>query len=309
MQNAEIMFRDTANVLSKTALKGIPSASTVDMTKLLTFVTALKTYANAGIHAYTLLDWAKTVFTGDPPATIIGLNSIKSLVNIRFELDGETRYRNLWIPNPGMSTYGEITGVGFRMTPAALVLLSDGLTAMAGFDVQATEGKLTSKSWSQNRSKIAHSIEFQDSSSNSAFMSLPEALITDGAALDTFAGVLNDNEFSRSAILASYFLTKTTALPTPASGIGLAAADATLGEFTSSKTMATAKLHWMIDEKKYFEKISIGGVKNSGCEKSGSAWILKKATGDAIAAALITLYGSGNRDMKFDESKVTVHPN
>lgn len=303
MKNAQIAFRDTAGIVTQTVLKNIPTASAPDLTKLLALATTLHGYTNAGIAMYSLLDWTETPRTS--AITPVGVNSLKAAVQVRYAVGTSLFTSLLWMPNPNPGGFEVVEGEGTRMTQAYLDLLTASLTTLAGFDVTAVEGKVLTRNYSGKAAKSDNSIRFEDEKRKIGYMGIPRALVPSAAALDTFAGQLETDLLSQSKITASYYVTVQEAQPDPTTGIGLPAADATNVLFTPVETRAMVNLSYISGGHRKFEKMQVPAVKFANCVVGGGKYKLLRATGNGIATALTTFYGSGNRLLTYRTAKIS----
>jgi len=304
MKNAEITFRDTAGIVTKTVLKNIPTASAPDLTKLLTLATALKAHSNAGIAGYSLLDWTETAHTS-ALTDAVGVNSLKAALLVRYLVGSELISSLLWLPNPNPGGLEMVTGEGLRMTQATLDLLTASLTTLAGFDVTSVEGKVLTRNFSGNGSKSGDCIRFEDESGRLCYMGVPRALATSAAALATFATALETDLISQSKITGSFYVAVQEAQPDPTTGIGLAAADATNVIFTPVETGAKVRLSYLVSQRRKYESLKLPAVHSADCDIAGGKYKLDPTVGAAIAAALTTFYGSGNRTLAYRGAKIT----
>ena len=300
--NAEIMFADTSGVKAKTVLKAIPIASAPDLSKILTLVTAMKALSNAGIFAYSLLGWESAAFAGT--VTPVGLNSVKALINLQYMTSGVTYYRNLFIPNPGQDILEQVPGQGVRVTAAALTAITVALTASAGFAVTAVEGKIVVQNRKNNVSPHGSCIGYEDENKNTCYMTIPAGLVTAATALVTLATALQTATVSASKTTKTAFLTKSEALPDPTEGIGLPAVDEDNILFGAVEARMRTSHSYVVSSNRKYEHVILPAPKYSECVLSGKNYKFTVVAGEALAAALTTFYGSGNRALTYAGSKM-----
>lgn len=301
--NAEIIFKDVDGIKSKTVLSKIPLASTPDLAKLLTLSTAMRGISNAGIFSYSLLGWEEAVFAGSV-TPIAGLNSVKAMINLSYPVSGVTNYRQISIPNPAQSIVENVVGQGVRVKTAALAAISAALSTSSGIAVTATEGKIVINGRRDKGSPTGTAITFMDEINNLAFMHIPSVLVTTFSALTTLAGALQTAAISASNMVRTYMVTKTEALPDPTEAPGLAAVDADDLIFSSVESRMRISLGYVVGGVRKYEHIIIPAIQYVECVPAGAnEWRLAQETGDTLAEAMTTFYGSGNRTVTFAGSK------
>ena len=306
--DAVAKWKDLAGNFGTSHINKIPSASTPDTTKLGTLLTAYKVRANAAVYRYNLLKWAQEVFAG-ATTPIRGLNSIKAAIQLEYEIAGAPVKKMIWLPNPSETIIEGIAGVGQRVTQAALDDLSADLTTMAGFTVTANYGNVMSRSWKRQASPSGTCLVFKDEAQVNGYLTFPSELVTDQAALKTFATAVDDT-LSNSLLCNTYFLTVTEVSPTQGSGIGLAIDDATdVCPFSSAKTHMRVKLEYKVSNVRHFMTVSLPGVKRSVCEVAGNYFQLTAAAGALVASETTTFFGSGNRLLSYYGSRTNVKYN
>lgn len=301
MVNAEISFRDVGGIVTTAGLHDIPAAAAADLAKLTTLVTSLKTHTNAGIAAYSLNTWTETIRTS--AITPVGVNSLKANILVRYVVGAALTSSLLWLPNPNPGGLEMVTGEGLRMTQATLDLLTAALSTLAGFTVTAIEGKISTRNYSGDLSPAGNCIRFGDQSKKLGYMGIPAALCASAAALDTFAGQLETDLISQSAITGSFFLAKQETVPSPTTGIGLPAADATNIIFSTVETGARLKMSYANGTARKYETFKLPAIHSADCDVAGGLYKVDPTVGAAIATALSTFYGA-SRTLTFRTSKI-----
>jgi hypothetical protein len=299
--NAKITFADVAGKQGNTVIKEIPVAAAPDMTSVLAIATALKAASNAGILSYSLLGWESASFAGT--ATPAGLNTVKAMVLTKYVVGGIEVFRHIFIPNPGQTVIEEVSGLGTRLTAAALTAITNALTASAGFAVTAIEGKVIVRNKRASSSPTGIAIEFVDSNLNSDYLTLPENYVTTAAALVTLATALQTAVVSSSKITFTHMLTKTEALPDPTSGIGLAAVDDDDVVFSSVTKRIKLFFSYEVGDKRKYQTVIIPAPKQSELVKSGKSWKMDDAGGDGLAEDLSTFLGE-TKTLTYVDSKL-----
>lgn len=303
MYNAVINFVDVGNIRTRAVIQNIPDASAPTTLKLATFITAYHAHQFPGVESYSLLQWTEGEVTGSV-TTAVGTNCEKAQINYRYvDAADNTQYGTLWLPNPDMTHFEFVEGVGYRMLPASLELLATALSGASGLIIDVLEGKLEYKTKSYgNGARNASCLRFTDSIENVDYMSFP--LVTDSAALIDLGIALNTDTFTQSVLDRSYYLSQTDVMTDPTTAPGLAAA----GEWDSVESRAYLKFVYMEGTKRKFMQLMVPGIKKTACFlKSGtSGYKVSKVTGDGIALALTGFFGAGTRTLRFFGSRVDI---
>ncbi len=303
--SAVIRFIDRGGIRTGSVIQPIPAAAAPTTAKLATLSNVLYAHINAGIESYSVLEWIEAAVTG-AVAAATGTNCDKALINYAYiDGAGDTRYNQLWIPNPDVATHFELVeGVGFRLLAATATLLEVALSVAIGFPVQIVEGKLEYRERDPGAgNKTASSLKFEDEFGNIAYMAVP--LVASAAALATFGGALNTIGITKSKLNRAAFLDEKTVLLDPATAPGT---PNTTGDWGCVETRAILRFAYMENTQKKTMRLSLPAVMQTDCEvkKGKRGWKFKKASGDVIASALTTFFGASVRTLRFTGSQVDV---
>lgn len=298
MINAKINWIDVGAIKASSSLYDIPAASTPDMTKLLGLAMSLRSYSRAGILTYALLQWTEGEMT-TPLASAVGSNCDKAQINYKWiDAGGSQQFGTLWIPNPDPAIFELITGVGYRLTAAAKTLLETSLSAASGLTISIVEGKPEYKESDAGiGGKNDSCLQFVDEAGNHSYMSFP--LAASSALLIALGDAFNTDSITQSILDRSFFLAKTETDP------GLPAAT---GAHDCVETRAYIKMQYVSGGKKRFQTIMIPAPISTNLEQNVGqrGWNVNKVTGDGIALAMTSFYGSANRTLTFVGSRVDI---
>jgi hypothetical protein len=304
--DAVIRWKDVGGNFGTSHLKGIPSASTPDTTKLGTLATALKVLSNAAVYRYDLIQWDQEAIAGTR-SPVIGLNSVKAAILLDYVYNGISEQRMVWLPNPSETVVEAVEGRGQMITQDALDDLSSAFSTLAGFSVTARYGQVLSRSFKRQGSPSGSCLVFQDEAQYKGFLTIPNVLVASQAALKTFAGVLDTGEYSNSLLINSFYQEIGEVNPTQGSGIGLAIADPTLiVPCSNAKAHMKVKMTFPVEEERHFQSIALPAFKKAKTSVSKGYFTLTPEDGAAVASALTTFYGSGNRTLTYYSSKSNV---
>jgi hypothetical protein len=274
----------------------------------LALVTSLKGYINAGVKFHSLLEWDQGTVSG-ALAAAVGSNCEKGQVNFSFLDSNEiTQYGTIWISNPNLANFELVDGVGYRMLPNvqnALQALMRTASGNVNLTIQQVKHEYKTRAYGSG-TRNASCLKFIDAIKNVVYMSFPMAI--DKAALLAFGAALNTGvggvPYTKSILNAGIFLTQTDIMNDPDETPG----EPESGAWDCVEDKAYVRMAYMDGTKKKRMQIMLPAIKQTNCElKVGtSGWKVLKSVGGGVALALTSFFGSANRTLWFESSRVDV---
>jgi hypothetical protein len=262
----------------------------------LTCIQAIQTYFNGLLSEYYALVPDEAALSKAARNVTYQSSLHKALITCGFAVGDETHYRGIWIPAPDLANYELVSGVGYRMTQAAGAAFLTALNAVSDTTHTFRQGVLEFREGRQAKPGAGGYLEMQDYNGRKCYMKVPDVSVI--ADLATFADVINngvDTGFSTAAITKAVVLTQAggvvSGTPTEESG------------YDSVALRAKLRFSWPVSGKLRYMTLNAPTLKSTSLETASGSDAKKRAVtqacGDAIAAALTTLYGSGVRNLSF----------
>lgn len=299
---AYIKVEDYAGKASLMRLNGLDDEMETPATALSTFVDAIQTYFNGILRAYYALVPDEEVLSIAAQDVVYQSSLHKALVTLGFTVGDETHYRGLWIPAPNLARFELVSGVGYRMDAASLTALLTAINTVSDTTHTIRQGVLEFREGRQSRPAAGGYLEMTDYLSRPCYLKVPD--VSDVSKLATFAATLGAETtgFTTAGISKAIVLSKVG---------GLKTGDATEEEgYDDVALRYTCRFSWDESGNEKFMTLNAPALKSSSVITPSGADVTKRTVtqtcGDAIAAALTTLYGSGVRDLTFVEGRAKV---
>jgi hypothetical protein len=292
---ALIKVEDYAGQSTSMRLNGLDPGMATPGPALLTFVQAVQAYFNGLLSEYYALVPSEAALS--IAARDAGYQSSlhKALITCGFAVNDETRYRGIWIPAPDLANFELVSGVGYRMTQAAGATFLTALNTVSDTTHTFRQGVLEFREGRQAKPGEGGYLEMQDFNGRKCYMKVPD--VSDVALLATFAATINavGSGFSTAAISKAVVLSRAggvvSGTPTEESG------------YDSVALRAKLRFSWPESGVLKYMTLNAPSLKSTSLETAAGSDATKRAvtqaTGDAIATALTTLYGSGVRNLTF----------
>lgn len=300
---AYLKFKDIGGIQTITFLKGLVNSVAIGAVE--TFATAIKANGtNAGIVEYGLIRPQYGVSLIDAGAPGTPGSSVKNKARCNFQyVDGndEIRSISLWIPAPDMAMFEFVEGVGYRMVALSGETIKDALAALTGISNIVFINGVLDYSEADTVAYGDNAIEFEDYVGNRCWMSVPQPVSL--GALGTFADAIAGESIAKVGRYVYYNYQSVIVSGAMASPI------ADDNGFDSVERRAVCKFRYIEGTRRKTMSMIIPAPQSANLvnNKGKPGYSLSTNTGDILALAVTSLYGSANRTVSFRSGKVKMN--